>query len=238
VVGYDVTDAQGATVHQTETITITGTNDVPTAAATNSASTNEDNASTALALLTSDVDNDATLTYSVKSGAAPSKGTVTFDQAAGTFVYTPNANANGSDSFTILVTDNHGATTQQVVSVTIGAVNDAPVNTIAGYSTSEDTAKQLTGLSVADVDAASGTIKVTLSVNSGTISAGAGSGVSVVGSGTATVDLTGTLADINAYLAASGTQPSFAPAADMNGSVTLTMTTTDNGNTGSGGAHT
>src|SRR5436190_1122399 len=28
-VGYDVTDAQGATVHQTETITITGTNDVP-----------------------------------------------------------------------------------------------------------------------------------------------------------------------------------------------------------------
>src|SRR5204863_7893625 len=33
VVGYDVTDAQGATVHQTETITITGTNDVPQVAA-------------------------------------------------------------------------------------------------------------------------------------------------------------------------------------------------------------
>src|SRR5436190_15356 len=103
VVGYDVTDAQGATVHQTETITITGTNDVPTASATNSVSTNEDTASTAVAIGASDVDDDATLTYSVKSGAAPSKGTVTFDQAAGTFVYTPNANANGSDSFTILV---------------------------------------------------------------------------------------------------------------------------------------
>src|SRR5436190_1192815 len=33
VVGYDVTDAQGATVHQTETITITGTNFVPEVAA-------------------------------------------------------------------------------------------------------------------------------------------------------------------------------------------------------------
>src|SRR5207245_1417097 len=33
VVSYDVTDAQGATVAQTETLTITGTNDVPTVAA-------------------------------------------------------------------------------------------------------------------------------------------------------------------------------------------------------------
>ena len=32
VVGYNVTDAQGATVAQTETITITGTNDAPVVA--------------------------------------------------------------------------------------------------------------------------------------------------------------------------------------------------------------
>ena len=94
----------------------------------------------------------------------------------------------------------------------------------------------LSGLSVSDVDAGAGAIKVTLSVTGGTVTAANAGGVSVAGSGTSSVELTGTLADINAYLAAAVSQPSFVPAANANGSVTLTMTTTDNGNSGSGGA--
>ena len=68
------------------------------------------------------------MTYSVKTGEEPAIGSVSFNQGAGTFTYTPDPDANGPDSFTILVTDASGATTEQVVSVTVNPVNDAPVS--------------------------------------------------------------------------------------------------------------
>ena len=122
------------------------------------------------------------------------------------------------------------------VSLTIAAVNDAPVNTIAAsYSTNEDISVALTGLSVADLDAAAGNISVNLSVTSGSITATTGGGVAVTNSGTASITLIGTLASINAYLA-SGATPVYVPATNASGAVTLTMTTSDLGNTGTGGA--
>jgi Ca2+-binding RTX toxin-like protein len=50
-----------------------------------------------------------------------------FDGANGTFTYTPNTNFNGSDAFTIVISDGKGGTKEQVVSVTVSAVNDAAV---------------------------------------------------------------------------------------------------------------
>lgn len=139
---------------------------------------------------------------------------------------------------TISVTVNDGALASNtaVTTVAVTAVNDAPVNTLpaSGWATSEDTSVSLTGLSVADLDAAGGTMTVTLGVSSGTITATSGGSVTVTGSGTATLTLTGTLANINAYLA-SASAPIYVPVADANGSVTLTMTTSDGGNTGTGG---
>src|SRR6185437_1484151 len=120
--------------------------------------------------------------------------------------------------------------------ITVNAVNDAPVNTLpASYTTNEDNNVQLTGLSVSDVDAASGTITVTLGVNSGTLTGTTGGSVTVGGSGTGTLTLTGTLATINTFLGGASA-PTFVPTANANGAVTLTMTTNDGGNTGSGGA--
>jgi Ca2+-binding RTX toxin-like protein len=58
----------------------------------------------------------------------------------------------------------------------------------------------------------------------------------VTGSGSGSLVLSGTLADINAYLANTATQPSYIPVADDSGSVTLTMVSNDGGNTGAGGA--
>ena len=55
---------------------------------------------------------------------------------------------------------------------------------------------------------------------------------SVTGSGTANVVLTGTLANINAYLATAANQPTYVPVTDASGTVVLTMTTNDGGNTG------
>jgi hypothetical protein len=163
------------------------------------------------------------------------QGSVSF-AADGTLVYTPSANFNGQTTFTYTVTSG-GVTETATVTVNVSAVNDAPINSLpaSGWNTSEDTAIALSGLSVADVDAGSGTMTVTLGVASGSITAISGAGVTVSGSGSAALTLSGTLSAINSYLA-SAAVPLFNPAANANGAVTLTMTTNDGGNTGSGGA--
>uniref|UniRef100_UPI001557FEE0 beta strand repeat-containing protein n=1 Tax=Pseudomonas tumuqii TaxID=2715755 RepID=UPI001557FEE0 len=152
--------------------------------------------------------------------------------------FTPNANWNGSTDFQYLTSDVAGNVdlTPATVSILINAVNDAPVNQLpASYTTDEDTTLKLSGLSVSDVDATTGLISVTLAVASGTLSAASANGVDVAGSGTGSIVLSGTLDDINAYLAAPASQPSYLPVADASGSVTLTMTSSDGGNTGAGG---
>src|SRR5262249_3074236 len=66
------------------------------------------------------------LTYSVASQGG--KGTVTItDASTGAFTYTPNANANGPDSFTFQVSDGAFTSAAAAVTVSIAAVNDAPV---------------------------------------------------------------------------------------------------------------
>jgi hypothetical protein len=127
-------------------------------------------------------------------------------------------------------------TDTDVSTINIAAINDAPVNTLpASFATTSNTAVKLVGLSVSDVDAGSGTITVTLSVTNGTLTGTTSGGVTVTGSGTGSLLLTGTLSNINAYLASSTSQPSYVPATNASGSFTLTMTTNDGGNTGSGG---
>ena len=105
----------------------------------------------------------------------------------------------------------------------------------ASFTTPEDTNLVLSGLSVSDVDSSSGNVTVTLSVDSGAILMGSSIIVVTSGSGTNTVTITGTVTAVNAFLANPGVQPEFWPAGNANGPVTLTMTTSDNGNTGSGG---
>lgn len=135
------------------------------------------------------------------------------------------------------VKDNQGlASAAANVAITVNPINDAPVNTLpASYTVNEDTTLALTGLSVADVDAGTGLITVTLSVDNGKLtSPGNGVLVTAAGSGTSTLTLTGTLANINTLLANATQRPQFVPTPDFNGSVTLTMTTDDAGNTGAG----
>ena len=64
-----------------------------------------------------------TLTYTVLT--QPTKGVLTGTGA--NLFYQPNTNANGSDSFTFKVTDTVGDSTAAAVSISITAVNDAPV---------------------------------------------------------------------------------------------------------------
>jgi large repetitive protein len=69
-----------------------------------------------------DVDGDS-LTFS--PGQAPANGSVSLTPD-GQWTYTPNANYNGVDSFTVLVDDGHGGQTTATVIVRIEPLNDAP----------------------------------------------------------------------------------------------------------------
>ena len=172
---------------------------------------------------------------SVSLIGGPSNGTLTLNPN-GRFVYTPNANYNGTDSFTYQVSDGNGGFDSATVTLTVTAVNDAPVLTAPGpIAVTEDTAAAISGISVADIDVGTGLVTVTLAVPSGSLSAISGSGVTVGGTAAA-LTLTGTLADINTFLG--GSNVTYAPALNNSTDVSLTVTVNDKGNTGAGGAKT
>ena len=56
----------------------------------------------------------------------------------GSFTYTPNADFNGLDSFTYKTSDGAADSNLATVTITINAINDAPVATVDSYTTSED----------------------------------------------------------------------------------------------------
>src|SRR5690606_16245345 len=117
-----VSDGKGGVATSTLTIGITPVNDVPVAANL-SLITDEDKAVNGQIIAT-DVDGD-TLGYSVSTN--PTNGTVTLNTATGAFVYTPNANYHGSDSFVVTVSDGKGGVATSTVTIGITPVNDAPV---------------------------------------------------------------------------------------------------------------
>ena len=127
----------------TVNVTVNAVNNAPIANG-GSISTNEDTPSSAFMLTGSDADGDA-LTFEIT--AAPVKGT--YNQATG--IYTPNANANGSDSFAFIAKDAVSQSSAATVSITINPINDAPTAAGQSVTTNEDTAKAIT-LSGSDVD--------------------------------------------------------------------------------------
>ncbi|MFO0871029.1 MAG: DUF4347 domain-containing protein [Pirellulales bacterium] len=183
-------------------------------------------------VLTNDTDIGTTPSpanpLSIVSG--PANGTLTtFNTSTGAFVYTPNANYNGSDSFIYRYTDGNGDFKNATVSLSLSPVNDAPVNTVPGaQTTTEDNNRLITGTTVADVDG--GTLTTTLSIPSsaGTLSVVTGGGASINSNGTATVTIQGTVSQVNAALATI----TYTPISDYNtGSPStpfnLTVSTTD-----------
>ena len=181
-------------------------------------------------------------------GAAVTAGQAIPAGQIGTLVYTPATDLNGAgaDSFTFQVQDNGGTAnggqdtdaTPNTLSFDIAPVNDAPVITMPGPQITDDvtpvvfSAANGNAISISDPDAGNGLLTSTLTATSGTLTPSAGSGASITGSGTATLLITGTLAQTNAAL--DGLV--FTPAGGATGTATLSLTTNDNGNTGAGGA--
>lgn len=118
-------------------VSITAVNDAPVADNA-SLSTSEDIMLNGI-LTASDVEADS-LSYSIVSNGV--KGNVQLTNAAtGAYTYTPNANANGADSFSFKVNDGQLDSNIATVSVNITAVNDAPVAVATNLITDENVAQ-------------------------------------------------------------------------------------------------
>ncbi|WP_194293700.1 VCBS domain-containing protein, partial [Shewanella mangrovi] len=137
-----------------------GTNDAPVITSdTQTGTVQEDTTLTANGTVTADdVDNGAVLSFS--GNATGTYGSFAIDAATGEWIYTlDNANqqalAEGethTDTFTVTVTDEFGATDTQLVTITINGTNDAPVITSdTQYGTvQEDTTLTANGTVTAD----------------------------------------------------------------------------------------
>ncbi len=192
--------------------------------------------------------------------ATGTTGGLTFSAApalsnAGTLTFTADSNSSGTATFDAVATDSGSGTPPNVnqsapisFTITVNGANDGPVNTVPGpQSTNQNTPLTFSSgngnqISVADPDAGANTIQVTLTATNGTLTLSGTSGLSFsftdangTGAGDGTADATmtfrGTIANINTAL----NGMTFTPNLGFSGAASLTITTNDLGNTGTGG---
>ncbi|MCF6390999.1 Ig-like domain-containing protein, partial [Mycobacterium sp. MBM] len=133
---YTAGDGTATSSVTTVSITVSPVNDTPVTAA-DSFTTDEDTAVSGN-VLSNDTDADGnTLTATLVDG--PANGTLTLN-TDGAFTYTPDADFNGTDSFTYTAGDGTATSAVATVSITVSPVNDTPISTNDSFTTDEDTA--------------------------------------------------------------------------------------------------
>jgi methionine-rich copper-binding protein CopC len=206
-----------STATETASITVNAVNDTPTTTGIPGVVVNEDAADTVIDLRQyfDDVeDAPAGLVYTVQANTNAGLFTSTTINNANdnlSLDYAPNA--NGVAMITVRGTDTGSLFVDTTFQVTINGVNDAPVNTVPGAqsvienSTLTFSAANANQISVAEVDAGSNQIQVTLTSGNGTFTLSGTSGLTFVpagpgndGTGDSTLTFNGTLANINAAL--------------------------------------
>ncbi len=174
---YQIDDTNGATSNVASVmINVSGVNDAPIAA--NDSGTTDEDTAVIIDLVSNDTDLEGTIdATSATVVAQPSNGSVTID-TSGQATYTPDANYNGSDSFTYVVEDDQGATSNAAtVTVTINSINDAPVAANDTASLLEDTPHNINVLgNDSDVDGTlqSATLEIVGAPVNGTATVSAG----------------------------------------------------------------
>jgi len=138
---YTVSDDQDGTDTAKVTITVAGVNDAPMANDDGGEgyTTGEDITFTTANVLDNDSDPDTSDTLTIVS--IDTNGTIgtVIDNQNGTFIYSPEANFNGSDSFTYQICDTNNACHAATVTITVDPVNDPPVANDDNFSLDEDT---------------------------------------------------------------------------------------------------
>ncbi|KZL93408.1 Ig-like domain-containing protein [Clostridium magnum] len=168
-----VSDGKGGSATGTVNVTVNSVNHAPTIPDYNK--TTDKNVAINDKVVGTDVDGD-TLTYVKASG--PSNGTVTVN-TDGSYVYTPNSDYVGSDSFTVTVSDGKGGSATGTVNITVNSVapvNHAPV--VSDYNETTTTATLLSDKVVAtDLDGDTLTYTVTTSPANGTVKIDSATGI-------------------------------------------------------------
>jgi endonuclease G len=116
----------------------------------NQSTTTSEDTSAGITLSALSPDLNATFTYSIVSG--PTHGMLTGTGANRS--YAPNADFNGTDSFTFKVNDGHHDSNISTVTINITEVNDVPTTTADSQNTDEDTALDITAANLATNDSA------------------------------------------------------------------------------------
>ena len=186
-------------------VTITAVNDAPTAV-NDAGSTNED-AAVNMNVLANDTDPDALDTLLVSSLTQGANGTVTVN-VDNTLKYTPNANFNGTDTFTYKAKDaSNVESNSATVTITVNALNDNPtISDIVNQSTNEDVATSAIAFTIGDAETAAASLTVSGSSSNTTVVPNANI---VFGGGGANRTVTVT------------------PASNQSGTTTITVTVTD-----------
>ena len=212
-----VTDDEGAFDQDTLQVTVAN---LPPVAEDDSKTAIEDTelVFAAADLLANDSDVPAdTLSVTAVAATGDTHGTVSLADAQ--VQYTPDADYNGSASFTYTVADDDGGQTTATVNLTVSAVNDAP-SFVAGsdQTVDEDSGVQTsagwaTGLSAGPADEAGQSLSFLVSNDNTALFA------------------------VQPAIASDGTL-SYTPAANANGSATVTVRVQDDGGTDGGGQDT
>ena len=162
---YLVNDGTSNSNMATVSITINPVNDAPVAA--NKTAITDEDVPVGITLSGTDKESNP-LTYTILGN--PAKGSLSGN--APNLTYTPGSDKNGPDSFTYRVNDGTLNSNTATVSITINAVNDAPVATAASVSTTEDVAVAI-GLRGSDKDADPLTYTIVSGPANGTLSGAA-----------------------------------------------------------------
>jgi len=161
------------------------------------------------------------------------------NQALRLLVYRSATNFQGADTISITVNDKgftggDPLSDSETITVNVAPVNDPPVITVPSAQTvREDITLPISGISIADPDAGTGELTVSLDVDNGILTLNQTSGLTFnpgAGSPGRTLGFRGTLAAINNALASL----TYRGNANFSGSDSLRINVNDNGFTGNG----
>lgn len=149
-------------------------NNIPPVTTDGSVTSNKNNnINIDLSTLTTDSESD-TLTYTIVTG--PSNGSISsFDTNTGAFIFTPNANFNGSDTISFKSNDALGESNTSVFTINVTNNNNIPTSTNSSVTTDEDVLANGV-LSASDLDAETLTYSTTKSPDNGIFSLNTSSG--------------------------------------------------------------
>ncbi|NND98774.1 MAG: hypothetical protein HKN47_15750, partial [Pirellulaceae bacterium] len=249
----DLTSSLGNSGNASDTLFVNQvTGAAPNISAPVALSTNEDTTLSLAGIAVDDPDstsltidlavNDGRLDLTSSSGLTAisqiSEGNLTFtgplsdvNAALNSVTYTPRLDFNDGDQLLIRASDGV-ETDDHTIDITINPINDGPINTVPGPQSvfNTDTLSFAPGFfSASDVDAS--TLEVSLSVTQGIVSLGSTSGLQITGNNSTSLTATGSITNLNTALG----DLIYDPIDTFIGTDTLTMTTSDLGQTGAGG---